>query len=100
MQYVFELISNNNTNGYFWKLTLDKAPQPLPAQIQYPALEDSYHFSPPAPTNRSYSKDFYRVNMLRMFDLLILFMGMYVNPYETFFVRLMMSSRRISPIHL
>ncbi|XP_032358354.1 tectonic-3 isoform X2 [Etheostoma spectabile] len=38
------------------------APQSLPALPQYPTLGDSYHFSPPAPTGSSHSRDFYRVD--------------------------------------
>ncbi len=79
-------------------LRADNAPQSLPALPQYPALGDSYHFSPPAPTSSSHSRDFYRVSrysfpaqnivcrvessaLLRLFN----------------FFRLMMSSRHISP---
>lgn len=40
----------------------DSAPQSLPALSQYPALGDSYHFSPPAPTSIIHSRDFYRVD--------------------------------------
>lgn len=39
-----------------------EAPQYLPAPTQYPALGDSYHFSPPADTTIRHSRDFYRVD--------------------------------------
>ncbi|XP_034415111.1 tectonic-3-like isoform X2 [Cyclopterus lumpus] len=40
----------------------NSAPQSLPAPPQYPALGDSYHFSPPAPTSIRHSRAFYRVD--------------------------------------
>ncbi|XP_033466734.1 tectonic-3-like isoform X2 [Epinephelus lanceolatus] len=50
------------TDSLFCVRPEDKSPQPLPALPQYPALGDSYHFSPPAPTGSSHSRDFYRVD--------------------------------------
>ncbi|TNN42584.1 Tectonic-3 [Liparis tanakae] len=40
----------------------DGAPQSLQAPPQYPALGDSYRFSPPAPTSTRHSRAFYRVD--------------------------------------
>lgn len=40
----------------------DPAPQSLPALPQFPALGDSYHFSPPEPLSSTYSRDFYRAD--------------------------------------
>ena len=39
----------------------DNVPQSLPALPRYPALGDSYHFSPAEPTISNHSRDFYRV---------------------------------------
>ncbi|KAM9336644.1 tectonic-3-like [Symphorus nematophorus] len=50
------------TDTLFCVQTADKAPRSLPALSQYPALGDSYHFSPPAPLSISYSRDFYRAD--------------------------------------
>ncbi|KAI3365288.1 hypothetical protein L3Q82_010383 [Scortum barcoo] len=50
------------TDSLFCVQPEDKAPQSLPALLQYPALGDSYHFSPPAPLSSSHSRDFYRVD--------------------------------------
>ncbi|XP_054454271.1 tectonic-3-like [Anoplopoma fimbria] len=50
------------TDSLFCVRTEDNAPQSLQAPPQYPALGDSYHFSPPAPTSSSHSRDFYRVD--------------------------------------
>ncbi|XP_017289136.1 tectonic-3 isoform X2 [Kryptolebias marmoratus] len=38
------------------------APQSLPILLQYPALGDSFHFSPAGHTNVRHSRDFYRVD--------------------------------------
>lgn len=97
-------------------LTLDIAPQSLPALPQYPALENSYHFSPPAPTSSSHSRDFYRVNRCGVFLLTILYLKFFFrwmgecvfNKWDAYtvrriwfdFCRLMMSSRRISLVRL
>lgn len=40
----------------------EETPQSVPALPQFPELEDSYHFSPPAPLRSSYSRDFYRAD--------------------------------------
>ncbi|CAJ1080407.1 tectonic-3-like [Xyrichtys novacula] len=50
------------TDSLFCVRPKDTAPQSLPAQPQFPALGDSYHFSPPAPLSSSYSRDFYRAD--------------------------------------
>ncbi|KAM7381682.1 hypothetical protein PAMA_012498 [Pampus argenteus] len=50
------------TDSLFCVQPEDTAPQSLPALSQYPALGDSYHFSPPGPTSTSHSRDFYRVD--------------------------------------
>nr|XP_046232277.1 tectonic-3-like isoform X2 [Scatophagus argus] len=50
------------TESLFCIRSEDKAPQSLPSPPQYPALGNSYHFSPPAPTSSSHSRDFYRVD--------------------------------------
>lgn len=50
------------TDSLFCVQPEDKAPQSLPALPQDPALGDSYHFSPPAPTSSRHSRDFYRVD--------------------------------------
>ncbi|XP_062299235.1 tectonic-3-like [Scomber scombrus] len=49
-------------DSLFCVQTKDNAPHSLPALPSYPALGDSYHFSPPKPTSTSYSRDFYRVD--------------------------------------
>ncbi|XP_042363962.1 tectonic-3-like [Plectropomus leopardus] len=49
------------TDSLFCVRPEDKSPHPLPSLPQYP-LGDSYHFSPPAPTSSSHSRDFYRVD--------------------------------------
>lgn len=50
------------TDSLFCVQPEDKAPHSLPALLRYPALGDSYHFSPPAPLSSSNSRDFYRVD--------------------------------------
>ncbi|XP_037611717.1 tectonic-3-like [Sebastes umbrosus] len=50
------------TDSLFCVRPEDNSPQSLPALPQYPALGDSYHFSPPAPTSSRHSRDFYRVD--------------------------------------
>lgn len=50
------------TDSLFCVRSEDKAPQALPAVLQYPALGNSYHFSLPEPTITSHSRDFYRVD--------------------------------------
>ncbi|XP_018542791.1 tectonic-3 isoform X2 [Lates calcarifer] len=50
------------TDSLFCVRSEDKAPQSLQALPQYPALGDSHHFSPPAPTSSSYSRAFYRAD--------------------------------------
>ncbi|KAM8729188.1 tectonic-3-like [Acanthopagrus schlegelii] len=50
------------TDSLFCVRTEEKVPQSLPALPQYPALGDSYHFSPPAPTSIGHSRGFYRVD--------------------------------------
>lgn len=87
---------------FFTLLPEDKTPQSPPALPQFPALGDSYHFSPPAPLRISYSRGFYRVNRHGVSELQRLnsisrcnntFIILYVS-------RLMMSSRHISTIPL
>ncbi|XP_023126335.2 tectonic-3 isoform X1 [Amphiprion ocellaris] len=50
------------TDSLFCVRPEEKAPQPLPAVLQYPALGDSYHFTLPEPTSTSHSRHFYRVD--------------------------------------
>ncbi|XP_045925256.1 tectonic-3-like [Micropterus dolomieu] len=50
------------TDSLFCVRPEDNAAQSLTALPQYPALGDSYHFSPPAPASSSHSRDFYRVD--------------------------------------
>ncbi|XP_068438834.1 tectonic-3-like [Clinocottus analis] len=50
------------TDSLFCVRPENNAPQSLQAPPQYPALGDSYHFSPPAPTSSRHSRDFYRVD--------------------------------------
>ncbi|XP_070783173.1 tectonic-3-like [Enoplosus armatus] len=50
------------TDSLFCVRPEGNAPQSPPALPQYPALGDSYHFSPSAPTSSSHSRDFYRVD--------------------------------------
>ncbi|XP_029311602.1 tectonic-3-like isoform X2 [Cottoperca gobio] len=50
------------TDSLFCVQPVDISPRSLPALPQYPDLGDSYHFSPPAPTTSTHSRDFYRVD--------------------------------------
>ncbi|XP_035520625.1 tectonic-3-like [Morone saxatilis] len=50
------------TDSLFCVRPKDNAPPSLPALPQHPALGDSYHFSPPAPTTSTHSRDFYRAD--------------------------------------
>ncbi|XP_074520163.1 tectonic-3-like [Halichoeres trimaculatus] len=50
------------TDSLFCVRPQDETPQSLPALPQLPAVEDSYHFSLPAPLSSSYSRDFYRAD--------------------------------------
>ncbi|XP_068160908.1 tectonic-3-like isoform X2 [Antennarius striatus] len=50
------------TDSLFCIRTEESKPQTLPAISRFPALGDSYHFSPLAPTSSSYSRPFYRVD--------------------------------------
>ncbi|XP_069547750.1 tectonic-3-like isoform X2 [Brachyistius frenatus] len=50
------------TDSLFCVRPEDNEPQSLPAQTQYPALGDSYQFSPPGHTSITHSRDFYRVD--------------------------------------
>uniref|UniRef100_UPI0037E97078 tectonic-3-like n=1 Tax=Semicossyphus pulcher TaxID=241346 RepID=UPI0037E97078 len=50
------------TDSLFCIRPEDNATQSLPALPRHPSLGDSYHFSPPAPTSSSFSRDFYRVD--------------------------------------
>ena len=44
-----------------FNLAADDELRSLPALLQFPALGDSYHFSPPGQTYIRHSRDFYRV---------------------------------------
>ncbi|XP_035468953.2 tectonic-3-like [Scophthalmus maximus] len=50
------------TDSLFCVRSEDDAPKSFQAPYHYPALVDSYHFSPPAPTSISHSRAFYRVD--------------------------------------
>ncbi|KAM9425587.1 tectonic-3-like [Pholidichthys leucotaenia] len=50
------------TDSLFCVQPEEKAPQSLPAAPQFPALGDSYHFSPPESTSVRHSRKFYRVD--------------------------------------
>ncbi|XP_044035374.1 tectonic-3-like [Siniperca chuatsi] len=50
------------TDSLFCVRPEDNSAQSLPALPRYPALGDSYHFSPPTPKSSSHSRDFYRVD--------------------------------------
>ncbi|XP_034563762.1 tectonic-3-like [Notolabrus celidotus] len=50
------------TDSLFCVRPEDNTTQSLQALPQFPALGDSYHFSPPAPLGSIYSRDFYRAD--------------------------------------
>ncbi|XP_040885283.1 tectonic-3-like isoform X2 [Toxotes jaculatrix] len=50
------------TDSLFCVQSENTAPQSLQALPQFPALGDSYHFSPPAATSSSHSRAFYRAD--------------------------------------